>query len=72
MSTHIPDPPPVLLDCEFSSCGRVGNKGFKIKDHLKEHYRKVHGEERKVSRSDRGERKEAKIPGKDMENHRRT
>ncbi|KAL2045539.1 hypothetical protein N7G274_001967 [Stereocaulon virgatum] len=42
MNKHYPPRPGQLLDCPGRGCGRVGEHGFKRKDHLTEHLRKVH------------------------------
>ncbi len=60
MLTHVSDPgsvPPVLMDCKYAWCGRVGNHGFKREDHRKEHYRTVHRKEIEYSKTGRGGKK---------------
>ena len=57
MLTHYPDVDPVLLDCKYEWCGRVGNHGFKREDHRKEHYRKVHMKESEYPKTGRGGKK---------------
>ena len=41
--THFPSNPGEKFDCTGRGCGRTGEYGFDRKDHLREHLRKVHG-----------------------------
>lgn len=42
LNMHYPTRPGQLLDCPGRGCSRVGENGFRRKDHLTEHLRKVH------------------------------
>ena len=43
--THFPSGPGEKFDCPARGCGRTGEHGFKRKDHLREHLRKVHAKD---------------------------
>ncbi|KAK3173595.1 hypothetical protein OEA41_006927 [Lepraria neglecta] len=54
MDTHFPPSVEKLLPCPGRGCGRTGEHGFKRKDHLTEHLRKVHAQHEKYPKTHRG------------------